>query len=166
MSKLKLQSSDGDIFEVDVDIIKCSTTIRTMLDVLGRDEDNEVIPLPNVSTSILQKIIQWAIHHKNEPIDKNGRIEIDEYGEKKTDDIPLWDAEFLSVDQDTLLEIIKAANHLDIKVLLDLGCKVIANTIKGRPTEKKHQTLHLQNGETSLEEGEIRIRDNWLMEEM
>jgi len=30
--KIKLQSSDGDVFDVDIEIAKQSTTIRTMLE--------------------------------------------------------------------------------------------------------------------------------------
>ena len=35
MQTMKLQSSDGDTFEVDVEIAKQSVTIKTMLEDLG-----------------------------------------------------------------------------------------------------------------------------------
>ena len=38
MPIIKLQSSDGDVFEVDVEIAKQSITIKTMLDDLGNFE--------------------------------------------------------------------------------------------------------------------------------
>jgi Skp1 family, dimerisation domain len=41
------------------------------------------------------------------------------------------DREYINVDQGTLFEIILAANYLDLKGLLDLGCKTVANMIKG-----------------------------------
>jgi S-phase kinase-associated protein 1 len=72
MPKVKLQSSDGVQEEVDIDVIQCSVTIKTMLEDLGFEEgDDEVIPLPNVNSTILKKVIQWATHHKVEDKSKN-----------------------------------------------------------------------------------------------
>lgn len=51
--------------------------------------------------SILQ-VIQWCTHHKDDPPPP----EDDENKEKRTDDIPVWDQEFLKVDQGTLFELI------------------------------------------------------------
>ena len=87
MPSIKLQSSDGEIFPVDVEIAKQSVTIKTMLEDLGMDEevrsynqfiifgghitfhsqDEEVVPLPNVNAAILKKVIQWATYHKDDP---------------------------------------------------------------------------------------------------
>merc|ERR1712122_283394 len=66
----------------------------------------------------------------------------DENKEKRTDDICSWDADFLKVDQGTLFELILAANYLDIKGLLDVTCKTVANMIKARHQRKleKHST--------------------------
>ena len=113
MPSIKLQSSDGEVFPVDVEIAKQSVTIKTMLEDLGMDDDDEeVVPLPNVNAAILKKVIQWATYHKDDP----PLPEDDENKEKRTDDICSWDADFLKVDQGTLFELILAANYLDIKV--------------------------------------------------
>ena len=112
MPNIKLQSSDGEVFDVDVEIAKLSVTIKTMLEDLGMDEeDEEVVPLPNVNSTILKKVIQWATYHKDDPPTPDD----DENKEKRTDDIASWDADFLKVDQGTLFELILAANYLDIK---------------------------------------------------
>jgi S-phase kinase-associated protein 1 len=71
--------------------------------IIGMDEDEEeVVPLPNVNSAILKKVIQWATYHKDDPPPP----EDDENKEKRTDDISSWDADFLKVDQGTLFELI------------------------------------------------------------
>ncbi|OBS67021.1 hypothetical protein A6R68_04434 [Neotoma lepida] len=92
MPSIKLQSSDGEIFEVDVEIAKQSVTIKTML------EGNFMKPWCEKGGHV----IQWCTHHKDDPPPP----EDDENKEKRTDDIPVWDQEFLKVDQGTLFELI------------------------------------------------------------
>ena len=63
--QIKLQSSDGEVFDVDIKVAQCSLTIKQMLEDLGvEDNDEEVVPLPNVTAAILRKVISWAQHHK------------------------------------------------------------------------------------------------------
>merc|ERR1712063_87672 len=125
MPNIKLQSSDGETFEVDVEIAKCSVTIKTMLEDLGMDEDNK---------------------------------------EKRTDDISSWDADFLKVDQGTLFELILAANYLDIKGLLDVTCKTVANMIKGKTPEEIRKTFNIKNDFTAGEEEQVRKENEWCEE--
>ena len=153
MPNIKLQSSDEEIFEVDVEVARMSVTLRTMLDDLGIEEDDgEPIPVQNVNSSILRKVIQWATYHKNDP----PTPEDDDNREKRTDDISSWDADFLKVDQGTLFEIILAANYLDIKGLLDVTCKTVANMIRGKTPEEIRKTFNIKNDFTPQEEEQIR----------
>ena len=103
MPNIKLKSSDGEIFTVNVEIAKASMTIKTMLEDLGMEEDEEeIVPLQNVNANILNKVITWATYHKDDP----PIVDEDEFREKRTDDICPWDQEFLKVDQGTLCELI------------------------------------------------------------
>ncbi|XP_021574475.1 S-phase kinase-associated protein 1-like [Carlito syrichta] len=142
MPSIKLQISDGEIFEVDVEIAKQSVTIMIMLEDLGMDDegDDDPVPLPNVSAAILKKVAEWYTHHKDDPPPP----EDDESKEKQTDDIPVWDQEFLKVDQGTPFELILAANYLDIKDLLNVTCKTVVNMIKGKTPEEIHKTFNIK----------------------
>ena len=160
MPNIKLQSSDGEIFEVDVEIAKVSVTIKTMLEDLGIHDEEEVVPLPKVDSSILKKIIQWATHHR----DDHSSPDADEHTEKQTDDISSWDADFLKVDQGTLFELILAANYLDIKGLLEVTSKTIANMIKGKNPEEIRQTFNIKNDLTPSEAEQIRKENEWCEE--
>ncbi|KAL4832736.1 hypothetical protein H8958_014152 [Nasalis larvatus] len=159
MPSIKLQSSDGEIFEVDVEIAKQSVTIKTMLEDLGMDDagDDDPAPLPNVNAAILKKVIQWCTHHKDDPPPPP---EDDEDKEKRTDDIPVWDQEFLKVDQGTLFELILAANYLDIKGLLGVTCKTVANMIKGKTPEEIRKTFNIKNDFTEEEEAQCASLNN------
>lgn len=122
--------------------------------------DEEVIPLPNVNSAILRKVIQWANHHKDDP----PLPEDDENKEKRTDDISSWDTEFLKVDQGTLFELILAANYLDIKGLLDVTCKTVANMIKGKTPEEIRKTFNIKNDFNPAEEEQVRKENEWCEE--
>ena len=113
MPVVKLQSSDGENFSVDVEVAKMSNTIKQML-ADGKEDVDKTIPIPDVNAAILKKVIQWAIHHKDEP----PTPEDDENKEYKTDDISCWDAELLKGDVGSLFELMIAAKYLDIKARL------------------------------------------------
>ncbi|CAH1707586.1 S-phase kinase-associated protein 1-like [Aphis gossypii] len=161
MPMIKLQSSDGEVFQVDFEIAKASVTIKTMVEDLGlEEEDEEIVPLPNVNAGILKKVIQWATYHKDDP----PATEDDEGREKRTDDISSWDADFLKVDQGTLFELILAANYLDIKGLLDVTCKTVANMIKGKTPEEIRKTFNIKNDFSPAEEEQVRKENEWCEE--
>lgn len=89
----------------------------------------------------------------------------------------------MQVDQEMLFEIIlvcrmlpttrplhyadsslQAANYMDIKALLDVGCKTVANMIKGKSPEEIRKTFNIQNDFTPEEEEQIRRENEWAEE--
>jgi S-phase kinase-associated protein 1 len=117
-----LSSHDGQDYKLEVKAAKMSKTVAGLIEDAGIDHP---IPLPNISGKILAKVVEFCKYH-------NERPEPVAEEEKRTDTIGPWDLEFFKVDQQTLFELILAANYLDIKSLLDLGCKTVANMIKAR----------------------------------
>lgn len=100
MPIIKLKTSEGEIFEIDVKIAKCSATIKTMLEECGMDEevegDGAVLPLSEISAETLRLILEWAHHHKDDPVVEK---KVDENKEKRSDDISEWDSDFLKIEQ-------------------------------------------------------------------
>jgi len=161
MAKVILQSSDGVQMEVDIEVAKMSATIKTMMDDLGYSEDKaETVPLPNVRGDILKLVVDWCVRHKDDPPPP---VEDDER-ERRTDDISPWDTTFLQVDQPILFDLILAANYLDIKGLLDVCCKTVANMIKGKTPEEIRKLFNIKNDFSPAEEEQIRKENEWCEE--
>eukprot|EP01102_Stenamoeba_stenopodia_P021984 TRINITY_DN8_c0_g1_i1.p1 TRINITY_DN8_c0_g1~~TRINITY_DN8_c0_g1_i1.p1 ORF type:complete len:158 (-),score=57.56 TRINITY_DN8_c0_g1_i1:199-672(-) len=155
---VKLQSSDDQEFEVEREIAEMSVTIKNMFEDIPVPD--APIPLPNVTGKILQKVIEYCKYHKEHPTPLEDKKDT----EKRTDDIIPWDQEFCKVDQATLFELILAANFLDIKPLLDLTCKTVANMIKGKTPEEIRKTFNIKNDFTPEEEEQVRRENAWCEE--
>nr|POF03157.1 e3 ubiquitin ligase complex scf subunit sconc [Quercus suber] len=155
--KIKLVSSDNVELECERKVAERSMLIKNMIEDLGSPGD-EPIPIMNVSEAVLRKVLEWCSHHKNDPAPS---ADDDADSRKKTTDIEEWDQKFMQVDQEMLFEIILAANYMDIKALLDVGCKTVANMIKGKSPEEIRKTFNIQNDFTPEEEEQIRRENEW-----
>ena len=73
-----------------------------------------------------------------------------------------FDREFIRVEDEVLFNIILAANFLDIKDLLDLSCKTVADYIKECPTPQAiRDRFKIQNDFSPEEEEEVRRENDW-----
>ncbi|EGC37919.1 cytosolic glycoprotein FP21 [Dictyostelium purpureum] len=154
-SIVKLESSDEKVFEIEKDIACMSVTIKNMIEDIG--ESDTPIPLPNVTSTILEKVLDYCKHHHQHPSPQAD----DKKDEKRLDDIPPYDRDFCKVDQPTLFELILAANYLDIKPLLDVTCKTVANMIRGKTPEEIRKIFNIKNDFTPEEEEQIRKENEW-----
>jgi len=123
------------------------------------DESQEV-PLPNVKSKVLGKVIEFMQHHVDKPmaaIEKPLRSDkMDEVCKDK------WDATYINVPQELLFEIILAANYMDIKDLLDLSCAKVASLIKGKTPAEIRKTFNITEDFTPAEEIKVRVDNPWL----
>ncbi|KAI9092688.1 S-phase kinase-associated protein 1A-like protein [Phlyctochytrium arcticum] len=155
-----LQASDNKQFTVDRAVAERSMLLKNMLEDVG--EGSEPVPLANVTSSILSKVIEYCQHHKDDPIPTaDEEKESYEPARRKADDIEEWDATFIQMGNEELFEIILAANYLDIKPLLDLGCKTVANMLKGKTPEQIRELFNIENDFTPEEEEQIRRENEW-----
>ncbi|XAR59846.1 hypothetical protein NMG60_11015834 [Bertholletia excelsa] len=147
-----LKSSDGETFEVEESVAVESQTIKHMIE--DNCADNS-IPLPNVTSKILAKVIEYCKKHVETPKSDDKSVE---------DELKNFDAEFVKVDQGTLFELILAANYLNIKSLLDLTCQTVADMIKGKTPEEIRKTFNIKNDFTPEEEEDVRRENAWAFE--
>lgn len=133
-----------------------SVLIKNMLSDLGADDDDFEVPVPNVRASVLKKVLEWAEHHKDTafPDDEDDDT-------RKSAPVDDWDREFLRVDQEMLYEIILAANYLNMRPLLDAGCKVVAEMIRGKSPEEIRRTFNIVNDFNPDEEAAIKRENEW-----
>ncbi|PKI56597.1 hypothetical protein CRG98_022980 [Punica granatum] len=127
-----LKTSDDEIFEVEVSIAMEWKVVKHMIE---DDCVNNVIPLKNVSSKVLRRVIEK------------------------------WDSEFINVDLPNLIEILQAANYLDIKDLLSLAGQAVANMIKGRSVEDIRRIFNIKNDFSPDEETEVKRQNQWAFEE-
>ncbi|KAL7070780.1 hypothetical protein ACQ4LE_009963 [Meloidogyne hapla] len=137
-SKILLKSNDDELVEVDRSIIRLSKVLNTIFQDVGMDEQDgndgvltEAIPLADVNGVILRKVIEWCQHHKNDPPNKNYDV------------FSNWDMEFLKVDQETLFELILAANYLDIEGLTKAACNKVGELLRGKSVEQIKEMFNM-----------------------
>lgn len=150
-----LQSQDGQEYKVELKVATMSETIKNLIEDAGTEAP---IPLPNVTGKILHKVIDYCVYHADHP------TAVKEGEEKRTDDIIGWDLDFCKVDQPTLFDLILAANYLDIKELLDVTCKTVANMIKGKTPEEIRKTFNITDEFTPEEMEQVKKENEWCEE--
>jgi S-phase kinase-associated protein 1 len=92
--KVTLRSSDGQTFEVEEAAAKASQTIKGMIE---DGYTGSVIPVPNLTGPVLACVIEYFKKH-GQPSD-GGPTAPQEL------EIKDWDAKFVAVDNDTLLDL-------------------------------------------------------------
>jgi S-phase kinase-associated protein 1 len=152
---LKLLSSEGIIYEVEESAACKSELIKDLVDCSGNEGE---IPLPDVKSETLKKVIEYCRHYKDscpQEIEKPIKSAI------LNEIVPSWDADFVELGQEELFELILAANYLRIKGLIDLTCAKVAAMLKGKTAEEITKQFGIENSFTPEEEEEIRKSNKW-----
>ena len=142
-----LITNDNKEYKVLLNHIKKSETLQDMINNIGLENNN--IPIPNVNSEILEKIIFYLEYSNNNKLSGT---------EKMNKEI-----ELLDIDDDTLFNLILGCNFLQINDLLDIGCKHVADIIKKcKNPEEIRKRFNIKNDFTPEEEEEILRENSWL----
>merc|ERR1711981_1397906 len=123
----------------------------------GLDDDVEILTLKSggqnpksieirqVPPETLEHVVAYLQHHKGkEPDPLPCPVRSIHMAQIVSDK---WDATWIDAfDKKTIFEIILAANYMDIKSLLHLGCAKIATLIKGKSPEEIKKILSEDDG--------------------
>jgi S-phase kinase-associated protein 1 len=122
-----LISKEGVELKVDINTATQSITIKELLENFG--EDLQSVPLTNLTADTIEKVMIFCDYIQNNP-DEAGALS--NWLEDRTFTVPLskWFYDYINIDSSILFQIINASNHLDIQLLLNLGCKHIASNIR------------------------------------
>ncbi|KAK6462358.1 Skp1 family, tetramerization domain-containing protein [Scheffersomyces coipomensis] len=129
-SRITLISSDDDKFPVDQEVAERSITIKNVINDFNEEDEIEV-PLANVDSVTLTRVLEWCEHHKDSVFPDE-----DDEDAKKTAPIEEWDRTFLRVDQQMLFNIILASNYLNIPPLRDSACKLVSEMIQSKSPDQ------------------------------
>uniref|UniRef100_A0A453MNG2 SKP1-like protein n=1 Tax=Aegilops tauschii subsp. strangulata TaxID=200361 RepID=A0A453MNG2_AEGTS len=107
---IMLKLSDGKEFDVEEVVAMESQTIRHMIE---DDCADKAIPIPNINSKILSKVIEYCDKHVPA---KPGNVATGSPGAAASntvspaalaEDLKIWDAEFIKVNHATLFDLIQ-----------------------------------------------------------
>ena len=129
--EIKLKSNDEQVFTIKESAVNRSNLVKG---ILADYEDNTEVPLPDVNGTTLGRIVEYLKHYENsepKPIPKPLKnSHIDEILDK-------WDYDFIiEVPLDDSIDLLNAANYMDIAPLLQLACCRIASEMIDRPVDE------------------------------
>ena len=148
---VELKSTEGHVFVVSEHAACRSVTVKNMV------EDTEVVdPIPiQVEASILRMVIEYLSYHAC----KEKECLVSQY-EYPNEDTYAWDKRFVKVSDETLFELVIAANYLDIRSLLDTTCMAVADEMRGKTAQEIRTRFGIKNDFTPEEEAEL-MQDWW-----
>lgn len=136
---LTLVSNSNTEYKIKRDDVDISLTIKNLIEDTGIDQP---IKFDNINDSTLTLILDYCQNYKNEG----------------------WSQQIINMDITSLTDLVLAANYLDISLLLDLGCEIIANRLKGKSSEGMREILQVTSDFSPEEEEKIRKEHEWMLD--
>ncbi|TFK19210.1 hypothetical protein FA15DRAFT_709202 [Coprinopsis marcescibilis] len=136
-----VETADGVLVNVDDQVAAMSMLLR---EIRNSFSQGEYFPTTiNVDYHILSKVIEYCEYHKHE---KMKLLSINDDYDTNIENICQWDWDYIdSVDNIVLIQILAAAEELDIRDLFDLGLARFLILVKDR-TASQIDTLFMANG--------------------
>ncbi|GLJ19913.1 hypothetical protein SUGI_0360800 [Cryptomeria japonica] len=152
-----LLSSDNEQFHVEFEEALQMKYVKNVIKLQGDDkkfikdsDSDRVLTVTNVSSSIFKKVIEYIRYH----------LEANKSNKPK-EEVKNWDTQFVNVNEQILVNLLMAADFLDVSNLLDLLCQTVADKIKDLSPEQIRERFNIKNDFTPEEEDQIRREIQW-----
>ncbi len=143
VGKVTLKSIDGAMFPLSCEawrlsqyVSACTSFCETSTPIM--------VPFP---ASAVERLVQYLERHA-----------------QNADDLETWDQEFCKVSQPVLFESISMSVYCQVESMTDVGCRTVANMIKGKSPEEIRATFNIKNDFTPEEEEQVRRENEWCEE--
>ena len=136
---VRMKNWDGEVMEVEEAVASRSGLIRMIIMDMGT---HTTISLPEVSTTILEKIIEYCRFHTlqdhvvalfweiSEEENWEEYMRAREEHDRRIDDLRKWDDEFVrKMDTTTLCKLVESCDYLDISNLRNLASRCCGERI-------------------------------------
>jgi S-phase kinase-associated protein 1 len=162
-------TSDGQEFTVLRSVLERKS--KTLKDLFAevKDTSKDVVPLGgDLSGETFQSVVAWINQHKDdkdpEPIlESDDAAAIAGKTEPATVVVCDWDKEFFAkLEQAQLFKLLHAANYLDIRPLLDVACRTMAEMVIGKTPKQIYELFGVAQELTPEEEEEVKKENPWL----
>jgi len=131
---VRIISGEGDKYEVPLELAKLSNEIKEIIEYLCEENNEEKeITFYQLKSSSMKKIIEFMYLYGNEPIKEIKKPLITNKLEELVQEQYV---NYINVDTETLIELSRNADYLNIGPLLDLCCTAITCKIINKTTEE------------------------------
>jgi hypothetical protein len=131
-------SSNKEEFRVPIKAALRSEMIASLINATQatnlRLDGDRAEGVPEITSATLKHVIEFCKYHvENPPKEGTPKRTL------KPDDMDDWDKAFVSeekLEQKALFDLILASNYLNVRDLLDVTCKGLANRLKGKSPQE------------------------------
>ena len=155
--EIQIISNEGKVFKISK---KASRRSRILKGMMEDYPDEASFPMKNIKGNILEKIKEYLMHYENE---EPKEITIPLVSNNFNECVDAWDYNFLGNDFDIVLELLSAANYLDIKPLYELISAYLGANIRGMNSNTIFKDFEID--ELTDKEKEEMLNDKKYLEE-
>lgn len=148
---------EDETFKVDVDVAKQSVILSNMMEDVGADGP---INISNIKKDTMRKVIEFCEYYKSKKLQTIQKpLQSADLSSAITEE---WYVKFIDLEKvDDIIDIVIAANFLDIDPLTELSCAKLASLMKGKSVEDIRKQFGIENDFSPEEEAQIREENKW-----